>query len=59
MKILKVHLKKQQPFIEKAGEMLALNKELQEKIDFTIRFLQSKFNIQKPSTKLNKFRDFS
>ena len=51
----------QQPFIEKADEMLAVNKQLQEKKDFTIRFLQSKFNIQKPTTKLSKFRelDFS
>jgi Eco57I restriction-modification methylase/TaqI-like C-terminal specificity domain len=49
--------KEQKPYIEKVDEMLSLNKQLQEKIDFTIRFIQSKFNIQKPTTKLNNFRE--
>jgi hypothetical protein len=37
--------------------MLSLNKELHEKINFTLRFLQSKFSIEKLSTKLSKFRE--
>lgn len=37
--------------------ILSLNKQLQEKLDFTLRFLQSKFSIEKPSTKLSKFRE--
>lgn len=47
----------QQPFIEKADQMLTMNKSLHEKIDFTLRFLQSKFTIDKPSAKLQKFRE--
>lgn len=55
--IKNISLPEQQPFIEKADQMLTINKSLHEKIDFTLRFLQSKFAIDKPSTKLQKFRE--
>lgn len=55
--IKNISLLDQQPFIEKAGKMLSLNKDLHEKIDFILRFLQSKFGIEKPSTKMQKFRE--
>ncbi len=59
--IKNISLSDQQPFIEKADAMIELKKEFHEKIDFNLRFLQSKFSIEKPSTKLSKFReiDFS
>lgn len=50
--------KYQQPFIEKTDQMLSLNKELQVK---TIRFInrvKANFEIEKLSTKIEKFYDY-
>lgn len=40
-----------------ANNISNLSKQLQEKLNFTLRFLQSKFLIEKPSSKLSKFRE--
>ena len=40
-----------------ANNISNLSKQLQEKLNFTLRFLQSKFSIEKPSSKLSKFRE--
>ena len=45
----------QKPFIENADKMLVLNKELQKESGNFIAFLQSKFNIEKPNTKLENW----
>lgn len=47
----------QKPFIEKADQMLLMNKELQEKKDFILNFFQQKYSIETLSTKLQHFYD--
>lgn len=53
-----ISLSAQQPFIEKADLMLSLNKELHDKTDFFLRYISSKFWLEKLSTKLQKFHDY-
>jgi len=53
--IKEISLSDQQPFIEKANEMLQLNKDLQEQNHKFISLLQSDFKIEKPSKKLEEF----
>ncbi len=53
-----ITLKDQQPFIEKADLMLSLNKELHDKTDSFLRYISSKFWLEKLSTKLQKFYDY-
>lgn len=45
----------QKPFIAKADFMLEKNKELNDKINTTLEFLQTRFEIDKPSKKLQQF----
>ncbi len=49
------NLEEQQPFIEKADFMLENNKTLQEKINKFLNRLKSSFELEKISTKLEKF----
>lgn len=53
--IKKIPLSDQQPFIEKADQMLALNKDLQEVSAKFIRTLQREFNLEKFSKKLENW----
>ena len=55
--IKSISAKEKQQYTEIAEKISELSKQLHEKIDFTFRFLQSKFTIDKPSTKLQKFRE--
>ena len=48
----------QQPFIQKADQMLSINKEFQEKIDSILKFVQQKYNIEKLSKKLQHFYEY-
>ena len=43
------------PFIEKADQMLSLNKELQKATNSFKNLLQSKYSIEKPTTKLQNW----
>lgn len=45
----------QQPFIEKAEQMLEMNKKFNEKKDIILTFLQQKYGLEKISKKLQKF----
>ncbi len=45
----------QMPFIEKADQMLSLNKELQKATNSFKNLLQSKYSIEKPTTKLQNW----
>ena len=53
--IKEISLQEQQPFIEKADKMLALNKELQEVSQKFQRMIMRKFEIEKLSTKLQNW----
>jgi len=53
-----IPLSEQTPFIEKADFMLDKNKELQEKINKFLKRLQSSFEIEKLSKKLEKFYEW-
>lgn len=55
--IPKISSSQQQPFIEKAEKMLALNAELSEKSDLFLRLLSSKYQIDKLPRKIQKFRE--
>jgi type I restriction-modification system DNA methylase subunit len=54
-----VELQNQQPFIEKADLMLKLNKELQEQSQKFLTLLQSDFNIEKPTKKIENWYNLS
>jgi hypothetical protein len=47
--------KDSKPFIEKADLMLNLNKEFHDELSQTFDFLSQKFNLEKITTKLEKF----
>jgi len=49
----------QKPFIEKADEMLELNKKFHESINKFLRFIESSYQPKKLSTKLSTFYDLS
>lgn len=53
--IKNIPLSQQISFIEKADFMLDKNKELQEKLNSCLEFLQARFSLEKASTKLEKF----
>ena len=53
--IVEITLNEQQPFIEKADKMLALNKELQEVSQKFQRMIMREFNLEKLSTKLQNW----
>ncbi len=53
-----ISLSNQKPFIDKADTMLSLTTELHEKIDSFLRYISSKFWLEKLSTKLQKFYDY-
>ena len=53
--IKEITLQEQQPFIEKADKMLALNKELQEVSQKFQRMIMRKFELEKLSTKLQNW----
>lgn len=53
--IKKLEKKLQQPFIEKTDLMLNLNKELQEQSQIFLTLLQSDFNLEKPTTKIENW----
>ncbi|MEZ4916031.1 MAG: TaqI-like C-terminal specificity domain-containing protein, partial [Chitinophagales bacterium] len=58
--IKKISLSEQQPFIEKADQMLALSKEMQHLADKFIRAIQRKFEgLEKPSKKLETWYELS
>lgn len=57
--IRKTNQESQQPFIEKADQMLSLNKELQVVTDKFIRTLERRFEIDKLSKKLESWHDLS
>jgi len=57
--IKNIPLEQQQPFIEKADQMLSLNKELQEISGKFQRNLQREFSLEKLSKKLESWFDFS
>lgn len=57
-KIPILNCENQQPFIEKVDQMLSLNKELQEKANRFHNRIKSNFQLEKTSTKLEKFYDF-
>lgn len=57
--IPKIPLEDQQPFIEKADQMLLLNKELQEISDKFKRTLTRKFDLEKFSKKLEEWHELS
>ncbi|MCB9097810.1 MAG: Eco57I restriction-modification methylase domain-containing protein, partial [Arcobacter sp.] len=58
--IKKISLSEQQPFIEKADQMIALSKEMQHLADKFIRTLQRKFEgLEKPSKKLETWYELS
>lgn len=54
-----IPLSAQQPFIEKADLMLSLNKEFHDKTDSFLRYISSKFWLEKLSEKLLKFHDYN
>ena len=51
--------KDQQPFIQKADQMLALNKTFHEKLQKFFKLIQSEFHIEQISRKLEKFYELS
>lgn len=53
--IKKISLKDQQPFIDKADQMLALNKEFHEKKSSALSLIQAEYGIDKVSRKLESF----
>jgi len=55
--IQSISQEKKQKYNDIAENITIASKQLQEKLDFTLRFLQSKFSIEKPSSKLSKFRE--
>ena len=57
--IKKIKISEQQPFIEKADLMLNLNKDLQEQSQIFLTLLQSDFNIEKPSKKIENWYSLS
>lgn len=57
--IKKISLEKQQPFIEKADQMISLNKELQEVSDKFQRTLKRKFSLEDLSKKLHDWYNLS
>lgn len=59
LKISKISLSAQQPFIAKADQMLSLNKELQEVSGKFLRNLQREFSLEKFSKKLENWYDHS
>jgi type I restriction-modification system DNA methylase subunit len=50
-----INTQQKQPFIEKADLMLNLNKELQEQSQIFLTLLQSDFNLEKPTTKIENW----
>ena len=50
-----IKFSEQQPFIAKADQMLFLNKELQQITSSFLNLLQSKYSIEKPTTKLQNW----
>ena len=59
LKIPKVPIQNQQPFIEKADQMLSLNKELQEISEKFQRNLQREFSLETLSKKLQNWYELS
>ncbi len=57
--IKKISLKQQQPFVEKADQMLSLNKELQEISEKFQRNLQREFSLETLSKKLQNWYELS
>ena len=57
--LIEISLEKQQPFIEKANQMLSLNKELQELSDKFQRTLKRKFSLEDLSKKLQEWYNLS
>ena len=55
--IKKISLEKQKPYIEKADQMLALNKEYHEALNQTLSLLQSEYWLEKIPKKLQKFTE--
>ena len=55
MPIKKIPLKDQQPFIDKADQMLALNKEFHKKKSSALQLIQAEYRIEKVSRKLESF----
>ncbi len=53
--IKNIDQKSQQPFVEKADEMLKLNKEYYEELKSILDFLKSEFKLEKINNKLEKF----
>jgi hypothetical protein len=53
--IKKIPLKDQQPFIDKADQMLSLNKEFHNKKSSALSLLQAEYGIDKVSRKLEHF----
>ncbi|MDQ1281669.1 MAG: hypothetical protein QG630_20 [Patescibacteria group bacterium] len=51
--------KSQQPFVEKADEILKLNKEYHEELKSILDFLKSEFRLEKINNKLEKFYNIS
>ena len=49
----------QKPFIEKADQIISLNKELQEQSQKFLNLLNSDFNLEKPSKKIEEFYTFT
>jgi len=55
MPIKQIPLQHQQPFIDKADQMLALNKQFHEEKQSVLALLQSEYHLEKISRKLDKF----